>query len=87
MEANALAGFTSVFTDRGYLLNEADCFWALGNPEPQRNQGCRAIHGSVVPAKTVIQEYFACRSGIRTVQDVPQADDRASKKCEHIPRI
>ena len=77
METNALAGFASMSTDTSRRSNEADSSWALHNQEAQKDWGYRAMRGSVLLAKSIILEYYACEIKYSYIQDVPQADDRA----------
>ncbi|KAJ1329635.1 feruloyl esterase [Microdochium nivale] len=52
-------GFASVSTDTGHLSNPVDGTWALNKPETIIDWGYRAMHGSVVLAKQIVNGYYA----------------------------
>lgn len=46
-------------TDTGHISNTTDGRWAWQQPELVNNWGYRAMHGSVVTAKQVVEKYYA----------------------------
>ena len=46
-------------TDTGHISAVFNASWALNNPERITDWGYRAMHGSVVAAKQIIQSYYA----------------------------
>jgi feruloyl esterase len=58
METSALQGFVAMSTDTGHLSAAFDASWALNNEEAQIDWGYRAMHGSVVLAKELVQKYY-----------------------------
>jgi feruloyl esterase len=51
-------GFASMSTDTGHNSTSGDISWALDNDERKKDFGFRAIHGSAVLAKQIIQQYY-----------------------------
>jgi feruloyl esterase len=58
MGAGVQYGFAAMGTDTGHNSTSADGTWAWHNPEAVTNWGYRAMHGSVVLAKEVINAYY-----------------------------
>ena len=51
-------GFAAIATDTGHVSNSSDGTWALNHPESIIDWGYRAMHGSVVLGKQVIEAYY-----------------------------
>ena len=51
-------GFAAIATDTGHVSNFSDGTWALNRPESIIDWGYRAMHGSVVLGKQVIEAYY-----------------------------
>ena len=78
-------GFAVMSTDTGHNSTAGDISWALNAPETVIDWGYRAMHGSVVMAKTITKAYYGCglkysyysgcstggRQGIRDIQLYP----------------
>ncbi|KAI0523745.1 Tannase/feruloyl esterase [Xylaria bambusicola] len=58
MGAGVQYGSAVVSTDTGHSSNTTDGTWALDNPEGKADWGWRAIHGSVVLGKLLVQAYY-----------------------------
>ena len=56
-------GFAAISTDTGHVSTSTDGTWALNNPESIIDWGYRAMHGSVVLGKQVIEAYYGNGSG------------------------
>lgn len=52
-------GFAAMATDTGHLSTPGDASWALNRPESQIDWGYRAMHGSVVAAKQIVDAFYA----------------------------
>lgn len=52
-------GMASMSTDTGHVSNPVDGTWGHKNPEAINDWGYRAMHGSVITAKSIIQSYYA----------------------------
>ena len=61
MAAGVGYGFASMSTDTGHHSNSSDITWAYHQPEKQIDFGWRAMHGSVVLAKHVVEAYYDCK--------------------------
>lgn len=61
MGSFARYGFAAMATDTGHLSATPDASWALNRPESQIDWGYRAMHGSVVTAKQVINPFYASK--------------------------
>jgi feruloyl esterase len=82
-------GFAVMSTDSGHNSGAGDATWALNNPQALTDWGYRAMHGSVVVAKQIIDAYYgspvqfsyysACsgggRQGLKEVQLYPEDFD------------
>lgn len=82
-------GFASVSTDTGHNSTGIDMAWALNRPESKTDWAYRALHGSVVLAKKIVNSYYdeqirynyysGCstggRQGIKSAQDFPEDFD------------
>ncbi|EMC93577.1 hypothetical protein BAUCODRAFT_245995 [Baudoinia panamericana UAMH 10762] len=89
MAAGVQYGFAVVSTDTGHNSTSGDLSWALNQPQKQIDWGYRAIHGSVVLSKQVVQAYYSAtpkfnyysgcstggRQGIRDIQLYPEDFD------------
>ena len=89
MGTNVHYGFASMSTDTGHISGTGDGSWALNNPEAQMDWGYRAMHGSVVLAKEIVEKYYGqsiaysyysgCstggRQGLKEVQMFPEDFD------------
>ncbi|KAI0132614.1 feruloyl esterase B [Xylariales sp. AK1849] len=51
-------GFASISTDTGHLSANGDLSWALNSPETVIDWSWRAIHGSVVIGKSLIEAFY-----------------------------
>ena len=51
-------GFAAIATDTGHVSNQSDGRWALNHPESIIDWGYRAMHGSVVQGKQIIEAYY-----------------------------
>ena len=51
-------GFAAIATDTGHSSNQYDGTWALNHPESIIDWGYRAMHGSVVLGKQIIEAYY-----------------------------
>ncbi|KAI1814932.1 feruloyl esterase B precursor [Poronia punctata] len=86
-------GFATMSTDTGHLSANNDGTWALNAPETILDWGHRAIHGSVVLSKEIINAYYkrkeikysyyaACstggRQGLKEIQLHPDSFDGIS---------
>ncbi|KAI0471565.1 putative ferulic acid Esterase/Feruloyl esterase [Xylariaceae sp. FL0804] len=58
-------GFASMSTDTGHVSVSTDGTWALNAPEAITDWGYRAMHGSVVLSKEIIEAYYAADDGIQ----------------------
>ncbi|KAI2613396.1 tannase and feruloyl esterase [Hypoxylon sp. NC1633] len=58
-------GFATMSTDTGHLSDATDGTWGLGNPESLVDWAHRAMHGSVVLSKEIINAYYAASEGIK----------------------
>ena len=56
-------GFAAISTDTGHVSTVIDGTWGLNNPESIIDWGYRAMHGSVVLGKQVIEAYYSGGSG------------------------
>ncbi|CAK7226202.1 hypothetical protein SEUCBS140593_006161 [Sporothrix eucalyptigena] len=54
----SLYGFATVSTDTGHNSNAVDGTWALNQPEMIIDWGWRAMHGSVVTAKEIVNAFY-----------------------------
>lgn len=54
-------GFAVMSTDTGHNSTSIDISWALNEPEKKIDFGYRAMHGSIVMAKQVIEAYYGCK--------------------------
>ena len=83
-------GFASMATDTGHNSTVFDVSWALNNPDSIINWAYRAMHGSVVMAKQIVESYYdaskiqysyysSCstggRQGLKEVQMFPEDFD------------
>ena len=82
-------GFASMSTDTGHNSTSGDLTWALHEPEKQKDFGYRAMHGSIVVAKQLVQAYYSCtpkysyysgcntggRQGLKEVEMFPEDFD------------
>ncbi|KAI1761891.1 tannase-domain-containing protein [Hypoxylon sp. FL1150] len=59
MSAGVRQDFAVVSTDTGHNSTATDVLWALNQPEMKTDWGWRALHGSVVLAKTLVTTYYA----------------------------
>ncbi|KAK6384099.1 hypothetical protein LTR65_009858 [Meristemomyces frigidus] len=89
MAAGVGYGFAAMSTDTGHNSTSGDITWALNAPEKKIDFGYRAMHGSVVLAKQVIEAYYACqpkysyysgcstggRQGLKDIQLYPEDFD------------
>ncbi|KAH9845713.1 putative tannase family protein [Teratosphaeria destructans] len=89
MAAGVGYGFAAMSTDIGHNSTSFDLTWALNQPEKKIDFGYRAMHGSVVMAKQVIEAYYGCvprhnyysgcstggRQGLRDIQLYPDDFD------------
>ncbi|PSS27081.1 hypothetical protein M430DRAFT_31964 [Amorphotheca resinae ATCC 22711] len=89
MESSVLSGFAAMSTDTGHLSTPFDASWALNNSESQVDWAYRAMHGSVILAKQIVQKYYgreivksyysACstggRQGLKEIQMYPEDFD------------
>lgn len=89
MAAGVGYGFSTMSTDTGHNSTSGDITWALNEPEKQNDFGYRAMHGSVVLAKQVVEAYYqskpkynyysGCstggRQGLREIQLHPETFD------------
>lgn len=51
-------GFATVSTDTGHISNAVNGTWALNQPEKIIDWGWRAMHGSVVTAKHIVNAFY-----------------------------
>ncbi|RYP21995.1 hypothetical protein DL765_001901 [Monosporascus sp. GIB2] len=58
-------GFATMSTDTGHLSDGRDTSWGFNAPESLFDWGYRAMHGSVVIAKEIVNKYYATPEGIR----------------------
>ncbi|SPO03575.1 uncharacterized protein DNG_06258 [Cephalotrichum gorgonifer] len=58
-------GFAALSTDTGHLSGPEDGSWGLGAPESLIDWGYRAVHGSVVLGKDIINKYYESTNGIK----------------------
>ncbi|RYP78045.1 hypothetical protein DL769_003262 [Monosporascus sp. CRB-8-3] len=58
-------GFATMSTDTGHSSGPRDASWGLNAPERLYDWGYRAMHGSVVIAKEIVNRYYATSEGIR----------------------
>ncbi|KAI1335283.1 feruloyl esterase B precursor [Xylariaceae sp. FL0016] len=58
-------GFATMSTDTGHSSAAFDGSWALDAPETVIDWGYRAMHGSIVLSKEIIQTYYAITDGIK----------------------
>ncbi|RYP67921.1 hypothetical protein DL771_006954 [Monosporascus sp. 5C6A] len=56
-------GFATMSTDTGHNSTAEDASWALHAPETINDWGHRAMHGSVVLAKSVVEAYYGAGAG------------------------
>ena len=59
-------GFAAISTDTGHVSTAIDSTWALNKPESIIDWGYRAMHGSVVLGKQVIEAYYASGGSTNT---------------------
>ena len=82
----------SLSTDTGHSATSADTTWARNQPEKKTDWGWRAIHGSTVLGKQLVQAYYGdqalgysyysgCstggRQGLKELQNFPDSFDGA----------
>ncbi|KAI0835197.1 tannase and feruloyl esterase [Hypoxylon sp. FL0890] len=58
-------GFATMSTDTGHISNAVDASWGLNAPESIIDWAHRAMHGSVILAKEIINAYYATSEGIK----------------------
>ncbi|KAI0115669.1 feruloyl esterase B precursor [Nemania sp. FL0031] len=58
-------GFATMSTDTGHISSPFDGTWGLNAPETLIDWGYRAMHGSVVLSKYIIEKYYTEASGIK----------------------
>lgn len=89
MAAGVGYGFASMSTDTGHNSSAADISWAYHEPEKQIDFGYRAMHGSVVLAKKLVEAFYGCgiefnyysgcstggRQGLKEVEMYPEDFD------------
>ena len=61
MAAGVGYGFASMSTDTGHNSTSGDIGWALNEPEKKIDFGYRAMHGSIVLAKQVVETFYGCK--------------------------
>lgn len=57
--AGTRMGFATMSTDTGHNSTSGDLRWALNEEERKKDFGYRAMHGSVVSSKLLIQAYYS----------------------------
>ncbi|KAI2635269.1 Tannase/feruloyl esterase [Xylaria nigripes] len=89
MGAGVNYGFAVISTDTGHISGPEDVSWALNQPEVKTDYGWRAVHGSVVLGKSLIESYYTdaiaysyysgCstggRQGLKEIQMFPESFD------------
>ena len=82
-------GFAAMATDTGHISSAANATWALNRPESVTDWGYRAMHGSVVLGKQIVDGYYASnimysyyaacstggRQGLKEIQVYPEDFD------------
>lgn len=82
-------GFAAMSTDTGHNSSTADATWAINNTESQVDWGYRAMHGSIVLSKQLVEAYYGSaqsysyysgcstggRQGFKEVEEFPEDFD------------
>jgi feruloyl esterase len=58
MGAGVRYGFATISTDTGHNSTLGDVSWALNNEDRRKDFGFRAIHGSVILARQLVEHYY-----------------------------
>lgn len=61
MAAGVGYGFAAMSTDTGHNSTSGDITWALNEPEKKIDFGYRAMHGSIVLAKQIVESFYGCK--------------------------
>lgn len=61
MGAGVGYGFAVVSSDLGHNSTSGDITWALNEPEKKIDFGYRALHGSTVLAKQIVEAFYGCQ--------------------------
>ncbi|GAB1317452.1 hypothetical protein MFIFM68171_07662 [Madurella fahalii] len=90
MASGARHGMASLSTDTGHNSTGIDASWGLNQPEKRTDWGWRAIHGSTILGKKLVQAYYGgkairysyfsgCsnggRQGLKEIQNFPNSFD------------
>lgn len=61
MGAGVGYGFAAMSTDTGHNSTTGDITWAIDQPEKKIDFGYRAMHGSIVLAKQIVEDFYNCK--------------------------
>lgn len=80
-------GFAVVSTDTGHNSTALSAEWAYQQPEKLENWGYRALHGSVVLAKQVVESFYGKAPAYNYYTGRSAGGKQGFKEVEEFPEV